>query len=42
MAKNGTDRTLGGAASFASDKLLARANPLATFARIVVETERQP
>jgi hypothetical protein len=42
LETNGTDRTLGDAASFAIDKLLARSNPLATFARIVVEVERQP
>jgi hypothetical protein len=38
----GADCTLGDAASFAIDKLLARSDPLATFARIVVEVERQP
>jgi hypothetical protein len=38
----GTDRTLGDAASFAIDLLLARLPPLAPFARIIVEVERQP
>jgi hypothetical protein len=42
LETNGTGRTLGDAASFVIDKLLARSHPLATFARIVVEIERQP
>jgi hypothetical protein len=42
LETNGIDCTLGDAASFAIDKLLARTHPLATFARIVVEVERQP
>ena len=42
LETDGIGRTLGDAASFAIDKLLARSHPLATFARIVVEIERQP
>jgi hypothetical protein len=42
LETKGTDCTLGDAASFAIDKLLARSDPLATFACIVVEIERQP
>ena len=42
LVTDGTDRTLGDAASFAIDKLLARSHPLAQFARIVVEVERLP
>jgi hypothetical protein len=42
LCTKGGGHTLGDAASFAIDKLLARSDPLATFARIVVEVERQP
>ena len=42
LVSDGTGNTLGDAASWAIDLLLARSNPLSQFARIVVETERLP